>query len=113
MGMGSANERRRYIVTSSLIGWAHNQKEYWNCVLYLIHWGLMTFYFHLFLPHNPLENDSQADIRQDGGQEVPFTRPAPPRRGVRVPDEAEHFPGDDCAHESSAHGDLDVHVDLR
>ena len=24
-GMGSANERRRYIVTSSLIGWTHNQ----------------------------------------------------------------------------------------
>ena len=27
LGMGSANERRRYIVTSSLIGWAHTQKE--------------------------------------------------------------------------------------
>ena len=25
LGMGSANERRRYIVTSSLIGWAHTQ----------------------------------------------------------------------------------------
>ena len=25
--MGSANERRRYIVTSSLIGWAHTRKD--------------------------------------------------------------------------------------
>ena len=27
LGMGSANERRRYIVTSSLIGWAHTQND--------------------------------------------------------------------------------------
>ena len=27
LGMGSANERRRYIVTSSLIGWAHAQND--------------------------------------------------------------------------------------
>ena len=26
-GMGSANERRRYIVTSSLIGWTHTQND--------------------------------------------------------------------------------------
>ena len=26
-GMGSANERRRYIVTSSLIGWAHTNND--------------------------------------------------------------------------------------
>ena len=26
-GMGSTNERRRYIVTSSLIGWAHTQTD--------------------------------------------------------------------------------------
>ena len=25
--MGSANKRRRYIVTSSLIGWAHTQND--------------------------------------------------------------------------------------
>ena len=25
LGKGSANERRRYNMTSSLIGWAHNQ----------------------------------------------------------------------------------------
>ena len=29
--MGSANERRRYIVTSSLIGWAHTQKDLCIC----------------------------------------------------------------------------------
>ena len=27
LGMGSANERRRYIVTSSLIGWAHAKND--------------------------------------------------------------------------------------
>ena len=27
LGMGSGNERRRYIVTSSLIGWAHTQTD--------------------------------------------------------------------------------------
>ena len=30
LGMGSANERRRYIVTSSLTGWAHNQNDCWG-----------------------------------------------------------------------------------
>ena len=29
LAMGSANERRRYIVTSSLIGWAHTQNDPW------------------------------------------------------------------------------------
>ena len=29
LGMGSANERRRYIVTASLIGWAHTQNDRW------------------------------------------------------------------------------------
>ena len=29
IGMGSANERRRYIVTSSLIGWVHTQNDDW------------------------------------------------------------------------------------
>ena len=27
LGMGWANERRRYIVTSFLIGWAHTQND--------------------------------------------------------------------------------------
>ena len=27
--LGSANERRRYVVTSSLIGWAHTQNDFW------------------------------------------------------------------------------------
>ena len=30
LGMGSANERRRYIVTTSLIGWAHHQIDPWT-----------------------------------------------------------------------------------
>ena len=30
LGMGSTNERRRYIVTSSLIGWAHAQNDSWE-----------------------------------------------------------------------------------
>ena len=29
LGMDSANERRRYIVTPPLIGWAHTQKDPW------------------------------------------------------------------------------------
>ena len=29
LGMGAANERRHYIVTSSPIGWTHTQKEPW------------------------------------------------------------------------------------
>ena len=29
--MGSANERRRYIVTSSLIRWAHTQHDPYDC----------------------------------------------------------------------------------
>ena len=28
-GIGSANERRRYIVTSSLVGWTHTQPDPW------------------------------------------------------------------------------------
>ena len=27
LGVRPANERRRYIVTTSLIGWAHNQSQ--------------------------------------------------------------------------------------
>ena len=30
LGMGSANERRRYNVTSSLIGWAHTHNDPWK-----------------------------------------------------------------------------------
>ena len=29
LGMGSANERRRYIATSPVIWWAHKQKDIW------------------------------------------------------------------------------------
>ena len=32
LGMDSANERRRYNVTSSLIGWAHTQNEPWRSI---------------------------------------------------------------------------------
>ena len=30
LGMGSANERRRYNITSCLIGWAHAQNDAWE-----------------------------------------------------------------------------------
>ena len=36
MGMGSTNERRRYIVTSPLISWAHTQNEPWESVEFQI-----------------------------------------------------------------------------
>ena len=55
--MRQANERRRYIITSSLIGWAHTQSDRWDyvmvtnyceplhihCVPYNIHAVLMCF----------------------------------------------------------------------
>ena len=37
-GIGSANERRRYIVTSSLIGWTHTQPDPWPEPLKLYLW---------------------------------------------------------------------------
>ena len=45
LGMGSANERRRYFVTSSLVSWAHTQND--RCLLIdppllLTHWGRVT-----------------------------------------------------------------------
>ena len=45
LGMGSANERRRYFVTSFLISWAHTQND--RCLLIdppllLTHWGRVT-----------------------------------------------------------------------
>ena len=33
LGMGSANERRRYIVTASLIGWTHTQNDLENSLI--------------------------------------------------------------------------------
>ena len=30
LGLGSANERRRYEVTQSLIGWAQTKSQPWN-----------------------------------------------------------------------------------
>ena len=35
LGMGSTNERCRYIVTASLIGLAHTQNVPWNMVTHL------------------------------------------------------------------------------
>ena len=34
--MGSAKERRRYTVTSSLIGWAHTQNDPWIYAIQVI-----------------------------------------------------------------------------
>ena len=31
LGMRPANERRRYIVTTSLNGWAHTETDPWKC----------------------------------------------------------------------------------
>ena len=42
LGMGSANERRRYIITSSLIGWAHIQNE--PCSTSWLHGSSVTVY---------------------------------------------------------------------
>ena len=40
LGMGSANERRRYIVTSSRIGWAFRQNGPWWWGVYFVRWGV-------------------------------------------------------------------------
>ena len=34
LGMGTANERQRYIVTLSLIGWAHTLNDLCLCKMY-------------------------------------------------------------------------------
>ena len=38
LGMGSANERRRYIITPPLIGWAHTQNALCNNPLIYLGW---------------------------------------------------------------------------
>ena len=43
--MGSANERRQYIVAPTLIGWAHNQNNPWPCMFYIT---LITGPCHLY-----------------------------------------------------------------
>ena len=35
LGMGSANERRRYNVISSLIGWAYTQNDSWILIIFV------------------------------------------------------------------------------
>ena len=40
--MRPANERRRYIVTSSLIGWMHTQNDPCMCVILRLYYGLMA-----------------------------------------------------------------------
>ena len=45
MGMGSANKRRRYNVTSSLIGWAHTQNDPWNYI-YEDHCLVYALWYH-------------------------------------------------------------------
>ena len=37
LGMGLASEGRRYIVTSSRIGWAHTQNDLWRMVSFTQH----------------------------------------------------------------------------
>ena len=52
LGMGSANERRRYNVTSSLIGWAHTQNDHgiwWEYVMHVrIHIPLQMYSLLLY-----------------------------------------------------------------
>ena len=45
VGMGAANDRRNYIITSSLIGWAHTQNDPW--------YRKGNVVFHFFFPRNP------------------------------------------------------------
>ena len=43
--MCPANERQRYIVTSSLIGWAHTQNDHWKLVMLILNSNLQTGIF--------------------------------------------------------------------
>ena len=46
-----ANERWRYIVTSSLIGWEHTQNDHYTHDKYLLLiWQEMQLAYHLFSP---------------------------------------------------------------
>ena len=69
LGMGSATERRRYIESPSLIGWAHSQNDLWwrpyQCISIHIHsmytglcfaafcclYTVELFFFCFFLPY--------------------------------------------------------------
>ena len=46
LSMGSANERRCYCVTPSLIGWAHSQTDPWSAILISGIDHLMLFWSH-------------------------------------------------------------------
>ena len=57
LGMGSANERRRYIVTSSLIGWADTQNDPWCWICWvtwismrLVYWRGSPWLFYWRVP---------------------------------------------------------------
>ena len=59
LGMGSANERRYYIVTPPLIGWAHTQNDpSWHypahpCTVYITgnnQWSGLLCYFNSLIP---------------------------------------------------------------
>ena len=45
-GMGSANERRRYNVTSALIGWAHTQNDLW-IIMHKNTWICSATWYHV------------------------------------------------------------------
>ena len=71
--MRPANERRRYTVTSSLIGWAHKQNDPWpwqcwgmmgNINTFLTHWGRVTHICLSKLTINPSDNGLSPDRRQ-------------------------------------------------
>ena len=49
LGNGSANERRRYIVTSSLIGWAHPQNNPCGCIIRFRKFMLFVYLYYLGL----------------------------------------------------------------
>ena len=57
LGMDSVNERRCYIVTSSLIGWAHSQNDRCLDVFVTVALGSNTLPFHIgLLTLGPFQN---------------------------------------------------------
>ena len=64
VGMGSANERRRYNVTSSLIGWAHTQNGPWVFMVFPFKFAWGTWHQYFGLLHWHLGSHTSMPVKQ-------------------------------------------------
>ena len=64
--MHSANERWLYIVTSSLIGWAHTQNEHAECIEASTRWSpLCNFHFQIYFFDRKIKHFDSSRLRHD------------------------------------------------